>query len=68
MRKYKTDEWVNYRPFPEKTHLRRYVYRAVILEVLPKDSHYDYRIYIDEPTHENKDRVKKVKEANLFSI
>jgi hypothetical protein len=68
MKKYEIDEWVNYRPFPEKTHLQHYIYRAVILEVLAKNAHYDYRIYVDAGAYENKDRVKKVKEANLFSI
>ena len=64
IRKFKTDEWVEYRQFPDSKHdaLKNTKVRAVILEVLHKRDIYDYRIYLDNGTS----TILKVKEKNLF--
>jgi hypothetical protein len=64
--KYKVDEWVILREFPEDPNVSLYeiTVRAVILEVLEKDDQYDYRICIDN----GKAKIKKVKEAKLEAI
>ncbi len=61
--KYQIDQWVYYVQFPEITNLKNDKKKAVILEVLKKNSIYDYRIFID-----GEGKVRKVKESNLFSI
>tara|TARA_R110000824_G_scaffold124895_2_gene283724 strand:+ start:315 stop:533 length:219 start_codon:yes stop_codon:yes gene_type:complete len=64
VRKFKTDEWVEYHQFPDSEHdtLRDTKVRAVVLEVLHKRDIYDYRIYLDNGTS----TILKVKEKNLF--
>tara|TARA_B100000287_G_C20520172_1_gene736627 strand:- start:318 stop:524 length:207 start_codon:yes stop_codon:yes gene_type:complete len=59
--KFKVDEWVLYCQFPDITSLKNNKQRSVILDVLPKESIYDYKIYIDDGTG----TIKKVKEENL---
>jgi hypothetical protein len=61
--KYSIDQWVHYVQFPEITNLKNDKKKAVILEVLDKNSIYDYRIFID-----GEGKVRKVKESNLFSL
>ena len=61
--KYNIDQWVFYVQFPEITNLKNDKKKAVILEVLEKNSIYDYRIFID-----GEGKIRKVKESNLFSI
>jgi len=61
--KYDIDQWVYYVQFPEIINLKNNKKKAVILEVLNKNSVYDYRIFID-----GEGKVRKVKESNLFSI
>ena len=60
--KYKIDQWVFYVQFPEIQNLKNNKKKAVILEVLEKNSIYDYRIFID-----GEGNVRKVKEEQLFS-
>ena len=60
--KYNIDQWVYYIQFPEIKNLKNDKKKAVILEVLEKNSIYDYRIFID-----GEGKVRKVKESNLFS-
>ena len=60
--KYDIDQWVYYVQFPEIINLKNNKKKAVILEVLNKNSVYDYRIFID-----GEGKVRKVKERNLFS-
>ena len=62
MSKYQIDQWVYYIQFPEVQNLKNNKKKAVILEVLQKNSIYDYRIFID-----GDGKVRKVKERNLFS-
>jgi len=62
MSKYKIDQWVFYVQFPEVENLKNNKKKAVILEVLEKNSIYDYRIFID-----GEGNVRKVKEEQLFS-
>ena len=64
VRKFKTDEWVDYCPFPDSNFelLKNERQRAVILEVLNKRDLYDYRIFVDDGTP----TIRKVKEENLF--
>jgi hypothetical protein len=61
--KYNIDQWVYYVQFPEIINLKNNKKKAVILEVLDKNSIYDYRIFID-----GEGKIRKVKESNLFSI
>tara|TARA_R100000700_G_C3062045_1_gene76338 strand:+ start:94 stop:282 length:189 start_codon:yes stop_codon:yes gene_type:complete len=60
--KYEIDQWVYYIQFPEIDSLKNKKKKAVILEVLEKNSIYDYRIFID-----GDGKIRKVKESNLFS-
>jgi len=64
--KFKVDEWVTYRQFPENPlgPLFDIVNRAVILEILTAKDLYDYRVCIDDGTA----KIKKVKETNLEKI
>ena len=62
MSKYEIDRWVYYIQFPEVANLKNNKKKAVILEVLEKNSVYDYRIFID-----GEGNVRKVKEEQLFS-
>jgi hypothetical protein len=62
MNKYKIDQWIYYVQFPEVENLKNNKKKAVILEVLEKNSIYDYRIFID-----GEGNVRKVKEEQLFS-
>ena len=62
MSKYETDQWVYYTQFPEVENLKNNKKKAVILEVLEKNSIYDYRIFID-----GEGKIRKVKEEQLFS-
>ena len=61
--KYRIDEWVIYKPFPdaESEILREMQNRALILWVHPKNDFYDYDIYIEESG-----KKKKVREQHLF--
>jgi len=61
--KYDIDQWVYYTQFPEITNLKNNKKKAVILEILDKNSIYDYRIFID-----GEGKIRKVKEENLFSL
>jgi len=63
MAKFRVDEWVLYRPFPEDDSklLSEICERAVILAHLPEDPFYDYRIIIEESA-----KIKKVREHQLF--
>jgi hypothetical protein len=61
--RYDIDQWVCYIQFPEILNLKNDKKKAVILEVLDKNSVYDYRIFID-----GEGKIRKVKESNLFSI
>jgi len=63
MNKYKIDQWVYYIQFPEVQNLKNNKKKAVILEVLDKNSIYDYRIFID-----GEGKIRKVKESSLFSL
>ena len=65
MKKYKVDEWVFYKPFPDDQSviLAQIQDRAIILYVFPKDEYYDYKIFID-----GTNKIKKVKEHQLFPI
>ena len=60
--KYDIDQWVYYIQFPEISSLKNSKKKAVILEVLEKNSIYDYRIFID-----GEGKIRKVKESSLFS-
>jgi hypothetical protein len=60
--KYKINQWLYYVQFPEVENLKNNKKKAVILEVLEKNSVYDYRIFID-----GEGNVRKVKEEQLFS-
>ena len=62
MNKYEIDQWVYYEQFPEIKNLKNNKKKAVILEVLEKNSIYDYRIFID-----GEGKIRKVKEEQLFS-
>ena len=64
-KRFKIDEWVEYCQFPNSKfgNLKDERKRAVILEVLGKREHHDYRIFIDDGTS----TIRKVKEENLFS-
>jgi|21_taG_2_1085346.scaffolds.fasta_scaffold25281_2 hypothetical protein len=61
--KYKADQWVLYRPFPDdqSKYLNGIEYRVVILHVYKKEEYYDYKIYID-----GKDKIKNVHQRHLF--
>tara|TARA_R110000772_G_scaffold92928_1_gene190014 strand:- start:158 stop:367 length:210 start_codon:yes stop_codon:yes gene_type:complete len=61
--KYKIDQWVIYKPFPDDEHdyLNSIEKRAVILHVYKKEEYYDYDIFID-----GKGKIKKVQERHLF--
>ena len=63
--KYRTDEWVIYRPFPddESRLLREMESRALVLDLLKEDHFYDYKIYIEETQ-----KTKKVREHQLFPV
>jgi hypothetical protein len=63
MNKYQIDQWIYYVQFPEIHNLKNNKKKAVILEVLEKNSIYDYRIFID-----GEGKIRKVKEEQLFSI
>jgi hypothetical protein len=65
-RKFKTDEWVEYCPFPDSNFelLKTERQPAVVLEVLSKGELYDYRIFVDDGTS----TIRKVKEENLFPV
>ena len=63
MSKYEIDQWVYYVQFPEVENLKNNKKKAVILEVMEKNSIYDYRIFIDRDG-----KIRKVKESNLFSL
>jgi len=65
MKKYKVDEWVIYKPFPNDPSavLARVQDPAIILYVFPKDEYYDYKIFIDSTG-----KIKKVKEHQLFPM
>ena len=63
MSKFQIDQWVNYIQFPEIENLKNNKKKAVILEVMEKNSIYDYRIFID-----GDGKIRKVKESNLFSL
>jgi len=64
IKRFKIDEWVEYCQFPDSKcgELKTNRIRAVVLEVLGKREHNDYRIFIDDGTS----RIRKVKEENLF--
>ena len=66
VRKFKTDEWVYFCPYPESSYerFRNEKIRSVILEVLPQGDIHDYRIFIDDGTS----TIKKVKEKNLSGM
>jgi len=59
--KYRKDDWALYCAFPEVKSLKNDKVRAVILDVLPKDDLYDYRIFLDDGSG----RTKNVKESHL---
>ncbi len=61
--KYRVDDWVIYKPFPndESYLLREIQDRCLILACLPEDRFYDYKIYI-----ETTEKIKKVREHQLF--
>jgi len=61
--KYKVDQWVIYRPFPndKSSILNEMQNRAVILYIHPKNEFYDYDIYIEDTG-----KKKKVREHQLF--
>ena len=61
--KYKIDEWVIYKPFPnDKSELLREMSsRVLILDFLEDDLFYDYKIYVEETQ-----KTKKVREHQLF--
>ena len=63
--KYRVDDWVIYKPFPndEGEILASMEERALILYVFPKNNFYDYEIFID-----GKVKIKKVREHHLFPI
>jgi len=46
MSKYEIDQWVYYVQFPEVENLKNNKKKAVILEVMEKNSIYDYRIFL----------------------
>ena len=60
--KYRVDDWVVYRPWPEDPNSVLYstTKRAVVLDVLGEDDIYDYKIFID-----GTGEIKKVKEVKL---
>lgn len=62
--KYKIDQWVIFKPFPDDINeiLSSIEKRAVILHVYKKDEYYDYDIYIDATS-----KIKKVREHQLFT-
>ena len=61
--KYRIDDWVIYKPFPDDQSelLASIEKRALILHVFPKDDFYDYEIIIDV-----EGKIKKVREHHLF--
>jgi len=63
MKKYKVDEWVIYRPFPndQSAVLAQIQEPAIVLYVFRKDEYYDYKIFIDSTN-----KIKKVREPQLF--
>ena len=63
MSKYEIDQWLYYVQFPQDENLKNNKKKAVILEVMEKNSIYDYRIFID-----GDGKIRKVKESNLFSL
>mgnify|MGYP003134202289 CR=1 FL=1 len=65
MKKYKVDEWVTYRPFPddESRVLSEIQKKSLILYVLPNDEYYDYKIFIADTG-----KIKKVREHQLFPV
>ncbi len=63
-KRFKVDDWVLYCQFPNSHYdtLKEERLRSVVLEVLDKNSIYDYRIFIDNGNA----IVRKVQEENLF--
>tara|TARA_R110000787_G_scaffold255073_3_gene360409 strand:- start:1103 stop:1312 length:210 start_codon:yes stop_codon:yes gene_type:complete len=61
--KYKIDEWVIFKPFPNDKNEILYSIknRAVILHVYKKEEYYDYEVWVDD-SH----KIKKVHEHQLF--
>ena len=61
--KYKIDEWVIYKPFPndDSQLLREMSSRVLILDFLEDDLFYDYKIYVEDTQ-----KTKKVREHQLF--
>lgn len=61
--KYKVDEWVIYKPFPndDSKFLREMSSRVLVLDLLKDDLFYDYKVYVEETQ-----KTKKVREHQLF--
>jgi len=61
--KYKVDEWVIYKPFPndDSKFLREMSSRVLVLDLLEDDLFYDYKVYVEETQ-----KTKKVREHQLF--
>ena len=61
--KYKVDEWVIYKPFPndDSKLLREMSSRDLVLDLLEDDFFYDYKVYVEETQ-----KTKKVREHQLF--
>lgn len=61
--KYKVDEWVIYKPFPndDSKLLREMSSRVLVLDLLEDDFFYDYKVYVEETQ-----KIKKVREHQLF--
>ena len=61
--KYKVDEWVIYKPFPndDSKLLREMSSRVLVLDLLEDDLFYDYKVYVEETQ-----KTKKVREHQLF--
>mgnify|MGYP003628177957 CR=1 FL=1 len=65
MKRFRLDDEALYCGFPESKVecLNTERKRAIILEVLPENDLYDYRIFIDVVG-----KIKKVKESQLFPV
>ena len=61
--KYKVDEWVIYKPFPndDSKFLREMSSRVLVLDLLEDDLFYYYKVYVEETQ-----KTKKVREHQLF--